>query len=299
MKINIVFLVFALGILSSCARLDDSFFNPNENKISEYKLHNYTGEVDFRLDTPYQIADDKIHLFTLMSKAPDESAATKIFAVYIGDLQRIATDTVIMYCHGNKDHLDFYWPRVQLLANTNGKNNYGVFMIDYRGYGLSEGKPSEKALYADVDAALTWLASMGLTSNRLMMYGFSMGTAPATRLTADLHALQPAKLMLEAPFASSKVMVQDATGLSLPASFVTDLKIDNAEEIKKVEEPLFWIHGVKDDFLNINTHGQLVYNNHKGAFKEAHRISGAGHSDIPKVMGYQAYLKAVGDFIRK
>jgi hypothetical protein len=41
--------------------------------------------------------------------------------------------------------------------------------------------------------------------------------------------------LLEAPFASSKVMVQDATGLSLPASFVTDLKIDNAEEIKKVE----------------------------------------------------------------
>ncbi len=299
MKINIVFLVFALGILSSCARLDDSFFNPNENEISEYKLNNYTGEVDFRLDASYQIADDKIHLFTLMSKAPDESAATKIYAVYIGDLQRIATDTVIMYCHGNKDHMDFYWPRAQLLANTNGKNKYGVFMIDYRGYGLSEGEPSEKALYADVDAALTWLASMGLTGNRLMMYGFSMGTAPATKLTADPRALQPAKLMLEAPFASSKVMVQDATGLSLPASFVTDLKIDNAEEIKKVEEPLFWIHGVKDDFLNINTHGQLVYNNHKGAFKEAHKISGAGHSDIPKVMGYQAYLKAVGDFIRK
>jgi pimeloyl-ACP methyl ester carboxylesterase len=296
---NSIIAMLAVLILTSCARLDSNLFNANEHKITSYQLNNYQGEVDFHPDAIYSIPDNMIHLFTLDSKAPGESNPTKIYAVYIGDLQRIATDTMIMYCHGNKDHMDFYWPRAQLLANTNGKNRYGVLMIDYRGYGLSEGKPSEEGLYADVDAGLQWLATKGLTGNRLMMYGFSMGSVPATRLTAQPGSLTPSKLLLEAPIGSSKVMVEDATGLALPYQFVTDLEIDNAELIKKVQQPLFWIHGIDDDFLNIHTEGELVYNNYQGVYKEAHRIPGANHSDIPNTVGFAGYLKMVGDFIRK
>jgi pimeloyl-ACP methyl ester carboxylesterase len=193
--------------------------------------------------------------------------------------------------------MDFYWPRAQLLANTRGKNHYGVLMIDYRGYGLSEGKPSENGLYADVDAGLQWLKSNGLTNNRLMIYGFSMGTAPAVKLTAQPQSMTPSKLMLEAPMASAQVMLQDASGLSLPAEYATDLSINNAENIKLVQQPLFWIHGVDDDFLAIQTQGEVVYKNYQGTYKEAHRITGAGHSNIPPVFGFQNYLKAVGDFI--
>lgn len=80
--------------------------------------------------------------------------------------------------------MDFYWSRVQLLANTGGKNHYGVLMVDYRGYGLSEGKPTEEGLYADVDARLQWLKTSWLSNERLVMYGFSLGSAPATKSTA-------------------------------------------------------------------------------------------------------------------
>lgn len=293
-----LFIIVVIILFTGC-RLDENLFNPNSNKITAYNFDSYTGEVDFKLDASYQIPANLINLFTLQSKAADEKDTTKIYAVYIGNIQRIATDTVILYCHGNKDHMDFYWPRAQLLANTKSKNRYGVLMIDYRGYGLSEGKPTEKGLYADVDAALQWLKSKGLTNNRLVIYGFSMGTAPATKLTAEPQSMIPSKLMLEAPMASAEVMVQDATGLALPGSFATDLKINNAALIKKVQQPLFWIHGVNDDFLPINTQGELVYKNHMGIYKEAHRIAGAGHSDVPKVMGFQNYLKAVGDFIAR
>ncbi|HEX8677493.1 MAG TPA: hypothetical protein VF700_09755 [Segetibacter sp.] len=130
-----------------------------------------------------------------------------------------------------------------------------------------------------------------------MMYGLSMGTAPATKLTAEPRSMKPAKLMLEAPFASSEVMVQDATGLALPATFVTDLKINNAEEIKTVQQPFFWIHGIDDHHLNITTNGELVYQNHKGIYKEAHRVPGAGHSNLPNMMGLENYLKTAGNFI--
>ncbi|MEJ7681322.1 MAG: hypothetical protein WKG06_26425 [Segetibacter sp.] len=101
---------------------------------------------------------------------------------------------------------------------------------DYSGMVIEEPR---KGLYADTDAALQWLKMNGLSDNQLVMYGFSMGTAPAAKLTAEPRSMTPAKLMLEAPFASAEVMVHDATGLALPASFVTDLKINNAEEIKK------------------------------------------------------------------
>ncbi|HNF72204.1 MAG TPA: hypothetical protein PLP34_07320, partial [Chitinophagaceae bacterium] len=166
MKKHLYLLSFLL-IFSGCLTLDDNLFN-NE-KLSEYRLKNYTGDVDFRLDASYDIPDSLVHLFTLQSKGSNESSATTIYAVYIGDISRITTDTVIMYCHGNRDHMDFYWPRAQLLANTGGKNRYGVMMIDYRGFGMSDGHPDEEGLYADVEAALKWLKLKGLDNSRLMI----------------------------------------------------------------------------------------------------------------------------------
>lgn len=296
MKKNILIFITIFG-LTSCLRLDNNLFNPNSTKITEYKLDNYTGDSDFRLDVSYQIPDSLIHIFQLSSQAADESNATMIYALYIGNLDSISTDTVMMYCHGNRDHMDFYWERAKLLANSKTKNRFGVMMIDYRGYGLSEGVPTEDGLYADVDAALKWLKIKGLTDDRLVMYGFSLGSAPATKLSVGTYSMKPAKLLLEAPFASAEVMVQDASGLAMPGTFFTDLEINNAEEIKKVPQPFFWIHGEADDFLNVDTHGAIVYSNYNGTYKEAHRIANAGHGTIPATMGFQNYLNIVGNFI--
>ena len=92
-------------------------------------------------------------------------------------------------------------------------------------------------------------------------------------------------------------MVQDASGLSLPGSFFTNLEINNAEEIAKVDEPFFWIHGTADSFLSIKTHGEVVYNNYDGRYSFAHRVQGGEHSDVPAIMGYDAYNDAVLEFI--
>lgn len=292
---KIIFISIIITALSGCLTLDDNLYN--KSKLTEYKLDNYSGDVDFKLDYSYHIPDSLVHLFTLNSQASGESNATTIYAVYIGDIAKIATDTVIMYCHGNKDHMDFYWQRAKLLANTKSKNRFGVLMIDYRGYGMSEGKPTENGLYADADAGLKWLKTNGLTNDRLVMYGFSMGTAPATKLSAENYSMKPSKLILEAPFASAETMVQDGSGLAMPGDFFTTLQINNGEEIKSVTQPFCWIHGEADDFLNINTHGVVVYNNYQGTYKEAHRIPGAGHSTIETTMGFQNYINVVGDFI--
>ncbi len=191
LTIHIVLFTFLIG-LSSCLRLDDNLYNGS--KLTEYKFDKYEGEQDFILDSSYNIPASKFNYFTLESKGEKDKNSFKIHCVYLGDMSRIGIDTVILYCHGNKDHMDFYWQRAKLLANTGGKDRYGVMMFDYRGYGLSEGKPTEEGMYADADACMRWLKAKGLTGNRFVIYGFSLGTAPACELTANPRALTPQKI---------------------------------------------------------------------------------------------------------
>jgi pimeloyl-ACP methyl ester carboxylesterase len=290
------------AIIAGCARLDDNLYEPS--KVSAYLFDDYKGEVDFKLDSNFDVPANLITQFDLDSF--DGKTTAKIKAVFVGDDSRIADPTyiVILYCHGNRDHMDFYWPRVKLLANAGGKNHFGILTFDYRGYGASSGEPSEQGLYADANAAIEWLREKGLTSDRFIIYGFSLGSAPAVELTANSRStLVASKVILEAPFASADVMVQDASLLAIPASFVTNLKIDNAEEIRKISQPLLWLHGVDDDFLSIKTHGEVVYANHHGAegsTKFPIRVSGAGHSNVPQKYGsimFTDYASLVHAFI--
>jgi pimeloyl-ACP methyl ester carboxylesterase len=76
-----------------------------------------------------------------------------------------------------------------------------------------------------------------------------------------------------------------------------DLKIDNATEIKKVNVPLLWIHGMADSFLSMKSHGQLVYD-HKPGQKECVLVPGGEHETTPFVMGYQAYIDRLAAFIQ-
>jgi hypothetical protein len=95
-------------------------------------------------------------------------------------------------------------------------------------------------------------------------------------------------------------MVQSSVGLSLPDSYFTNAKIENAEKMKAVNQPLMWMHGTADSFLAIDTHGEVVYKNYSGVRGEAHRIAGAEHDGekgVPKVMGFANYLAAIEEFL--
>jgi alpha/beta superfamily hydrolase len=290
-------LLYFIGIvaLGSCLRLDSNLYNSEQ--IDFYQLDSYTGEREIAdLPAEYNISPALVHQFSFISN--DDGEEAKIYGIYLGDTLKIATDTVIMYCHGNKHHIDLYWNRAKLLANVGGKNRCGVLIIDYRGFGMSEGESTESGMYADVDAALAWLKSKGLTNDRLALYGFSLGSAPATELTAHPRSMTPHWLLLESPFANAEVMVQDASQLALPASYFTNLSINNAEEIELVQQPFYWLHGVDDDFLNIETHGQVVFDHYQGSYKEAHKIEGGVHNDVPRAMGYANYTESILSFLK-
>ena len=195
---KVIYLSLLILSLHSCLRLDSNLYN--NAKIDAYKWDGYYGAVDFFLPESYKIPPIYMNELTLISNDTVSDTKYIIKGLYIGNMGTINQDTVILYLHGNRDHMDFYWPRAKLLANVGSKNRFGVMMIDYRGYGLSDGDPTEEGLYEDVTAALEWLKGKGVTNERLIMYGFSLGSAPATKLVAHPRStLIPSKLILENP----------------------------------------------------------------------------------------------------
>ena len=302
LKIVIPSVILIFSFFSCKKNLNDNLFNPA--KITEYKLDDYGGTVDFVLNDEYNIPDSSVHVFPLWSKTANETDSTKIWAIYIGNFKKgtnkefLEKDTVIVYFHGNKDHMDFYWQRAKLLANTGGKLNYGVLMIDYRGYGMSEGKSTEETMYADANAAIGWIKNKHILAQRYAVYGFSLGCAAATYVAYNTPAIyKPLCITLEAPFASVATIVNDGAGLNLDPLFFTDFKCDNNERIKKIQQPFYWMHGTNDKFLPIETNGEVLFKNYTGTISEANRAEGAGHSDVPQTIGFKKYNQLFHSFI--
>ncbi len=298
-KMRITFILSAAMIIlsiQSCLDLGPLLFNP-DTELTEYLWDRNPDNKYFDPEKAFSIADDEFHYFTLESD--HEGEIETLHALYLGNLESISTDTVIVYCHGNAANMDVYYPRVQMLYYSGGKSRYGVLMMDYRGFGLSTGDPSESSLLTDVDACISWLKERGLTEDRLIMYGFSLGSVPSVYLSAYPRSLRPHKLMLEAPIGSINTMASNGSTLSMPASFFADLFTNNIEEIKKVDQDLFWIHGEKDGFLNFTTHGEAIYNNHKGEYKIAVPVQNGDHGDTPFRLGEEKYMDFVNDFISR
>jgi hypothetical protein len=285
------FLLFFILLFSACIKLDDIAFH-NE-VIEEYVLDDFDEDIDFRLDSSYNV--NNVHEFTVKS---DEF---NISALYIGDLTAVDSDTIILYCHGQSLHMDYYWQRAKLIANCGGNERFGVLMFDYRGYGLSEGSPSEDGMYKDVRAAFSWLLNQGANPDQIIVYGFSLGSAPATDLMAfGYNGLYPSKLILESPFASTDFIAQESTLIDVSASFITTLKFDNAEKIKSVNQAFMWMHGTSDDYVAI-TNGEAIIANYSGIDSSYYRVHGANHgkNGVPQTLGYEYYLSIIETFVLK
>lgn len=284
-----ILLFSIITVLFSCIKLDDiAFYN---EPLPEYQLDGYDVELDFRLDSSYDV--DNVHQFSVQS---DEF---NIAALYIGDLGQIVEDTIIVYCHGQSLHMDHYWQRAKLLANCGSNQRFGVLMFDYRGYGMSEGNPTEEGMYKDVRAVYQWLLDNGSNSNQIIVYGFSLGSAPATDLAAFGHnGDYPSKLILESPFASADFIAQESTLIEVSASYITSLEFDNANKIKRVYSPFMWLHGTDDDYVAI-TNGEAIIVNYPGNDSTYIRVEGALHgiNGVPQTMGYDNYLNSIEKFI--
>jgi len=291
-----IYLTLVLLAVSACKKISLNQMAFPKTQVDSYILGDNDGEIE--IPSKYDIDESLVHLFPLTSIDEETGDQFKIYAIFIGDLNTISTDTVILYTHGQAQNMDYYWGRAKLLANLKSKNHYGVLMMDYRGYGMSEGTPTEKGLSEDVTACIKWLKSKGVQQSNTIYYAFSLGVIPALDLIANKTDFTPSKLIIESPLASVENLTHSSTLINVDPKFISSISFNNAETMKDVKVPLYWLHGREDDYIELSN-GQLVYDNHTGNYKEAHIIDNAKHADIPVVIGFETYLEGVNTFIEK
>jgi uncharacterized protein len=255
---------------SGCFNLDDALFD--RSTLSSYSL---------RTTVIPETSRTQVVL---------ESQGKKIYGYFVKSNGALPGYT-IFYNHGNKDHLQYYWDRVELLYRT-GAN---VFVYDYQGYGMSEGEPSEEGIYSDANAALTYVRSRAdVDTSRIVYYGFSLGCAAAVQCAA--YSVPPRELILEAPFASTTALAQSGFLTDASSAFVMKGTYDNAAKIRLVHAPLLLLHGESDTFIDIQKNGQVVFDNANEP-KTFIRVKGANHSGIPAALGDTAYVGIIRNFI--
>lgn len=284
-----------IALLSCKKQTLDALAFPAE-KLDSYTFSDYTGEIT--VPDSMHIDPSMRTLVTMTSYDGKNGTTHTIYGVYIGDMSTIQQDTVILYMHGQSKHMDHYWARAALLANTGGKHRYGVFMFDYRGYGMSEGEPTEQGLYEDANAAIDWLIAQGVAKERTVFYGYSLGAIPAIDRAAFRSDFIPAKLITEAPLASVQNLVQNSTVISMESDYVTTLEFNNGEKIKSVTSPYLWFHGMNDNYVAIQN-GEFIFNNYPLATKQAVRVDFCDHTEVPTKLGFASYLAYLESFIEQ
>ncbi len=262
----------AVLFTAGCFDLDDSLFNATP--LTSYSLSSSVIPESSRTQVVLTSQGKRIYGYFIRSSDP-------------------AQTSVVLYNHGNRDHLQFYWDRAEHFY-VMGLN---VFIYDYQGYGMSEGTTSEEGIYSDATAAYQYLrTTKGFADSSIAVYGFSLGGAPATYLASTVFT--PRRLVLEAAFASTTALVQSGSLLDIPSSFVMEGEFNNAERIKRVTSPVLIIHGIDDTFIDMEKNGKVNFRNANEP-KRFIAVSGAGHSDIPVKMGITSYRQTVRDFILK
>lgn len=198
----------------------------------------------------------------------------------------------IVYHQGNKDHLQYYWPRVELFY----KAGFNVFVYDYNGFGMSGGTSTEASLYANARAAWDYVFRRAdVDTTHITNYGYSLGGAAAVHVSTQ-HRM-PHALILEASFASSESLVQSGTVLNIPGSYLMDGAFANDAKIGMNTAPLLIIHGTEDLFIPIDRNGRVLFDLARNP-KTFRAVQGAGHENIPVVMGEQNYIDLITAFIK-
>jgi hypothetical protein len=189
---------------------------------------------------------------------------------------------VTVFFHGNAGNLTHRIEHMRAIIAAGSS----LLLLDYRGYGKSEGKPSEAGLYMDADAAYQWLIDQGHAPECIVIQGESLGTAVAVELAARKPA---AGVVLEAPFSSAS---QVAAGILPFLGPLIMRGFDSKGKIGKVRAPLLFMHGNRDEVILYKL-GQDLYAAAPEP-KSFWTVEGAGHNDLLEVAGdkYREHLAA-------
>ncbi|MBD2293561.1 alpha/beta hydrolase [Anabaena sphaerica FACHB-251] len=207
----------------------------------------------------------------------------QISAVY---LPNPTAKYTILYIHGNAEDLG----DIQEILAKIRDLGFSVFAYDYRGYGTSEGTPTENSAYEDIDTAYNYLTEdLKIKPDKIIVFGRSVGGGSAV----DLAARKPiAGLIIESTFTSAFRVV-------VPFPILPFDKFTNFDKIKKVKSPVLVMHGKLDEVIPFE-HGEKLF----AAATTPKRylwLETANHNDFFDVAGekYGQTLHEFADLVSK
>lgn len=253
------FIASALSALFVSAWIESFFFFPDAVRYSTPAQFGLQAE-DVWLQAP---DGSRLHSWFLPAQGVDGAAARG----------------TVLHLHGNAANVSNHLPLVAWLP----ARGFNVLMLDYRGFGRSEGKPSLDGAVDDAAAALTYLRSRpDVDATRLVVIGQSLGGATALRLLAR----DPAGVRLgviEASFASYRQIAREAASSSIVLAPLAPLVMvalpgpdkDPATALAAIRVPLIFVHGTRDAVIGPRHSEQL----HASANppKELWVVEGADH----------------------
>ncbi|HXB43632.1 MAG TPA: alpha/beta hydrolase [Puia sp.] len=255
----LIYVLLALALVSIAAYfLQEKFIFKPEKLSQDFK---------FRYDAPFK------ELFF------DVAPGVRINGLHF---YRTAPSGLIFYLHGNSRSIKG-WAKY---AKDFYRYDYDVVLLDYRGFGKSTGKRSEKEIITDMQFVYDRLASQ-YSEQHLIVYGRSIGSGFATKLASDNN---PRYLILDAPYYNFLKVVERFLPF-LPIRYVLRYTLRTDKWIPNVKCHTYIIHGTKDWLIPIrNSENLQKLNPNKITLI---RIIGGGHNNLPTFPEYHNFIRDI------
>ena len=258
--IKIVIAFLALGILLMIIAFvsqEKLVFFPE--KLS--KNHQFPFKVKF--EEKFYVMEDSVKLHGILFKADSSKG-------------------VVYYLHGNAGSTSSWGG----ISDIYTQHNYDLLLIDYRGYGKSEGKiVSEKQMYTDVQKIYDELKAE-YSEDKIVVLGYSIGTGLASMLAAKNN---PKQLLLLAPYYNFPDLVRQI--YPIVPRFIIKYKFMSSNFLPKTEAPIAIFHGTDDDLIPYSCSERLY--EHCKPEDKLFLIDNLGHNGINEDEKFQAELAKI------
>ena len=210
----------------------------------------------------------------------DSDDGTRVHAYFFSPSKDLNTQTpVVLYCHGNAGNISHRLIKLNHFA----QEGIPILIMDYRGFGFTEGSPHEQGTYKDAAAGMQWLLDQGWKSQHVIAHGTSLGGGIASWIH-DEH--KSGALVLESTFTS----IPGVSKMLYPylPSFIIKTQYPTLERVKKNTAPLLVIHGDRDNIIPFSM-GEELYESSISKQKTFFHVPNADHDNLMDLAGREYF----------
>jgi hypothetical protein len=194
---------------------------------------------------------------------------------------------VILFCHGNAGNISHRLDSLEIFHSL----GLSTLIFDYRGYGASEGDPTERGTYEDAEAAWHFLVrDRGIPAGEIILFGRSLGGAVAAWLAARES---PQALILESSFTSVPDLASSLYPF-FPVRLLSRYRYDTRKELQQIRCPLLVVHSPQDEIIPFS-HGKALY---ESAPSPKKFLEIAGDHNTGFLRSKAEYTRGLAEFIR-